>query len=67
MTPFDPARFRVFPDGAAISREDLTPCPCGRVEFVRLLGRDGRRRTVCPDCVRRRSDEEVVERVRMNG
>lgn len=67
MTPFDPARFRVFPDGAAIPRWDMILCPCGRAEFVRLLGRGGRQWTVCPDCVRRRSDEEVVGRVRMNG
>lgn len=62
---FDPAQFYVYPDGAAILRRDMGPCPCGCVVFVRLSNALGRTRTVCPKCVRPKADESIVEQVRM--
>jgi len=64
---FDPAQFHVYPDGAAILRRDMGPCPCGCVVFVRVRNAQARTRVVCPKCVRLKSDESLLEQVHMRS
>lgn len=62
---FDAAQFHVYPDGLALDRKTMRPCPCGNAVFVRVRNQSGRTRTVCPKCVRIKSDETQIDQVAM--
>lgn len=71
MSLFDEREWVPLPDGVALHRRDLSPCPCGerRFDVLRRRREDGsvQIRVVCPNpkCIKRLSGEVAVGRVDM--